>query len=195
MAARGGLIARDNLARYTRRHPRARPRHASRPGHHPRPAAAPRGRRAHHPDARHPSRATTSAGWGSAPRTTMHLLAEVLKIAFADRAAASGDPEFVEVPVDRLIDEGVRRRTPSALSGSIPRANLVRRGGGARKRPIPRMSPWRTRPERSLRAPRPSTACSVRATWFPVRNPFPNNYMYLFDPVPATRSRSRQASA
>ncbi|MBR0684013.1 gamma-glutamyltransferase [Roseomonas eburnea] len=40
-------------------------------------------------------------GFGSAD--TAHLLAECLKIAFADRAAASGDPDFVQVPVERLI--------------------------------------------------------------------------------------------
>jgi gamma-glutamyltranspeptidase / glutathione hydrolase len=34
---------------------------------------------------------------------TLHLLAEVLKIAFADRAEASGDPEFVKVPVERIV--------------------------------------------------------------------------------------------
>ncbi len=39
-------------------------------------------------------------GFGTAD--TLHLLAECLKIAFADRAAASGDPAFVEVPVGRL---------------------------------------------------------------------------------------------
>ncbi len=33
----------------------------------------------------------------------VHLLAEVLKIAFADRAVATADPDFVDVPVDRLI--------------------------------------------------------------------------------------------
>lgn len=39
-------------------------------------------------------------GFGTAD--TAHLLTECLKIAFADRAAASGDPAFVRVPVERL---------------------------------------------------------------------------------------------
>lgn len=34
---------------------------------------------------------------------SIHLLAEVLKCAFADRAAVTGDPDFVPVPVARLI--------------------------------------------------------------------------------------------
>jgi gamma-glutamyltranspeptidase/glutathione hydrolase len=40
-------------------------------------------------------------GFGTAP--TLHLLAEVLKIGFADRAAASADPDFVQVPVAKLL--------------------------------------------------------------------------------------------
>src|SRR5258706_6532510 len=42
-----------------------------------------------------------SLGFGTVD--TLHLLAEVLKIAFADRAQASGDPDFVKVPVDRIV--------------------------------------------------------------------------------------------
>jgi gamma-glutamyltranspeptidase / glutathione hydrolase len=42
-------------------------------------------------------------GFGTAE--TIHHLAEVLKIAFADRAAASGDPDFINVPVERLTSK------------------------------------------------------------------------------------------
>jgi gamma-glutamyltranspeptidase/glutathione hydrolase len=42
-------------------------------------------------------------GFGTA--ATLHLLAEVLKIAFADRAAATADPAFVQVPVAKLLSK------------------------------------------------------------------------------------------
>jgi gamma-glutamyltranspeptidase/glutathione hydrolase len=42
-------------------------------------------------------------GFGTADG--VHLLAEALKIAFADRAASSGDPDFVDVPVELLISK------------------------------------------------------------------------------------------
>ncbi len=43
-------------------------------------------------------------GFGSAD--TLHVLAEAMKIAFADRAVATADPAFVDVPVERLTDKG-----------------------------------------------------------------------------------------
>ena len=50
------------------------------------------------------------AGFGSVDN--VHRLAEVLKIAFADRAASTADPDFVPVPVDRLLsaDAAAQRR-------------------------------------------------------------------------------------
>jgi gamma-glutamyltranspeptidase/glutathione hydrolase len=42
-------------------------------------------------------------GFGSVD--AIHLLAEALKIAFADRAVATADPDFVPVPVARLISK------------------------------------------------------------------------------------------
>jgi gamma-glutamyltranspeptidase / glutathione hydrolase len=51
-----------------------------------------------------------ASGFGTA--STIHLLAEVMKIAFADRAAASGDPAYVNVPVEQLTskDYAIERR-------------------------------------------------------------------------------------
>ncbi|MFN4090340.1 MAG: gamma-glutamyltransferase [Alphaproteobacteria bacterium] len=45
------------------------------------------------------------AGLGFGSAATLHLIAEALKIAFADRKAVTGDPAFVRAPVDRLLDK------------------------------------------------------------------------------------------
>ncbi len=52
-------------------------------------------------------------GFGTAE--TIHLLAEVLKIAFADRAAASGDPDYVNVPVERLTSKAYAEERRRAI--------------------------------------------------------------------------------
>ncbi len=45
----------------------------------------------------------------------LHLLAEVLKIAFADRAAATADPDFVAVPVGAIVDKGYAAERRAAI--------------------------------------------------------------------------------
>jgi gamma-glutamyltranspeptidase/glutathione hydrolase len=53
-------------------------------------------------------------GFGSAD--AVHLLAEALKIAFADRAAATADPDFVTVPVERLTSKAYADERRAQLS-------------------------------------------------------------------------------
>jgi gamma-glutamyltranspeptidase/glutathione hydrolase len=54
-------------------------------------------------------------GFGTAD--SIHLLAEVLKIAFADRDASTGDPAFIDIPVARLTskDYAAARRAGISL--------------------------------------------------------------------------------
>jgi gamma-glutamyltranspeptidase/glutathione hydrolase len=57
---------------------------------------------------------------------TLHLLAEVLKIAFADRAEASGDPDFVHVPVERIVAKAYADQRRAGLD--LARAKRWRTG-------------------------------------------------------------------
>jgi gamma-glutamyltranspeptidase/glutathione hydrolase len=44
-------------------------------------------------------------GLGFGTADYFHLIAEVLKIGFADRNACTGDPAFVDIPVERLTSK------------------------------------------------------------------------------------------
>ena len=68
------------------------------------------------------------AGLGFGTVDGIHLLAEALKIAFADRAAATGDPAFVDVPVAKLIAKdyaAASRRTIDMGKAGAPAAGVV----------------------------------------------------------------------
>jgi gamma-glutamyltranspeptidase / glutathione hydrolase len=58
------------------------------------------------------------ANLGFGTPETIHLIAEALKIAFADRAAASGDPAYVGVPVERLTSKDYARERRAAIDVS-----------------------------------------------------------------------------
>ena len=120
------------------------------------------------------------AGFGSADN--VHRLAEVLKIAFADRAASTADPDFVPVPVDRLL---------SADYAAQRRAQLD----------MGRTQAWAAgmAPSESANTTHLTVAdadgCIVSATqtinslfgaryMVPGTGLIPNNYLYVFDPRP-----------
>jgi gamma-glutamyltranspeptidase/glutathione hydrolase len=59
----------------------------------------------------------------------LHLLAEIGKRVFADRAEYLGDPDFVDVPVDSLIsDEYIAMRSQSVLRDKISVTQWVKPG-------------------------------------------------------------------
>lgn len=59
-------------------------------------------------------------GFGSAD--AIHLVAEALKLGFADRAAATADPAFVDVPVQRLTSKAYADERRAALDPARARA-------------------------------------------------------------------------
>ena len=50
------------------------------------------------------------AALGAGSSASIHRIAEAMKLAFADRAAYLGDTDFVDVPVERLLDEAYADR-------------------------------------------------------------------------------------
>lgn len=59
----------------------------------------------------------------------VHLIAEMEKRVFADRAEYFGDPDFVDVPIERLIDDAyIARRAAEVNARSISKLDGVRPG-------------------------------------------------------------------
>lgn len=103
MAANGGLIGQDDLAAYkveTREPIRGRYRGYEIVGPPP-----PSSSGVHIAQMLNILEGYDIGALGFGSPDSIHLLAEALKIAFADRAVATADPAFVKVPVPRLIDK------------------------------------------------------------------------------------------
>src|ERR1700689_1495553 len=122
----------------------------------------------------------SAMGFGTA--ATIHHLAEVLKIAFADRAAASGDPDFIEVPVERLTSKEYASERRRAIDSS----RAQRWGAGVQQ----------LEGAHTTRMTAADAFGNVVATTQTINNLFgakflipglgtvPNNYMNLYDPRP-----------
>ena len=121
-----------------------------------------------------------ASGFGTAE--TIHLLAEVLKIAFADRAAASGDPDYVNVPVERLTSKAYA----DERRGLIDPSRAQKWGAGVEQ----------LEGAHTTHMTAADAFGNVVATTQTINNLFgakilvpglgtvPNNYMNLFDPRP-----------
>ncbi|MGE4045481.1 MAG: gamma-glutamyltransferase [Acetobacteraceae bacterium] len=120
-------------------------------------------------------------GFGSPD--TVHLLAEALKIAFADRFAATADPAFVRVPVARLLDKdyAASRRARIALGRAQDWAAEVSAGEGEQHTTHVTVADGAGNIVASTQ-----TINSLFGARYivPGTGMIPNNYMYVFDPRP-----------
>ena len=119
-------------------------------------------------------------GFGS-PDTT-HLMAEALKIAFADRAAATADPDFVAVPVEQILskDYAARRR------GEIDPAQAGDFAAGVAPAEAAHTTHLTVADGSGLIVAATQTINSLFGARFmvPGTGMIPNNYMNLFTPHP-----------
>jgi gamma-glutamyltranspeptidase/glutathione hydrolase len=123
-------------------------------------------------------------GFGSAD--TLHLLAEVLKIAFADRAAATADPAFVPVPVAKLMSKDYaaeRRAGMSATRAQSWSAGVVP-GEGTHTTHLTIADSMG-----NVVASTQTINSLFGARYIvPGTGLIPNNYMFVFDPHPGRAS-------
>lgn len=117
-------------------------------------------------------------GFDSSQR--LHLLAEVIRIGFEDRRAASGDPDFVDIPVEKLISKDY---------GAECRARIRETGSNM---PVPPNTESHNTTHITI-ADRDGMIVSATHTInglfgarfiVPGTGIIPNNYMYNFDPHP-----------
>ena len=80
------------------------------------------------------------ASMGAGSAEFVHTVLECSKLAFADREAWYGDPEFADVPLDRLLSSDVRGRAPRARDRTRPREALVPGLDGARLPELPQQT-------------------------------------------------------
>ena len=114
---------------------------------------------------------------------TLHLLAEAMKMAFADRAAATADPDFVAVPVARLTAKDYAALRRAELDPARARAWAA----GV----VPARESANTTHVTVADAEGRIACCThtINSTFgarimLPESGLIPNNYMALFDPLP-----------
>ena len=126
-----------------------------------------------------------ATGFGSPD--TLHLLAEALKIAFADRAAATADPAFVKVPVEKLLDKAYaadRRGRIDMNKAQTWSAEVAPGDGGSHTTHLTVADGMG-----NIVASTQTINSLFGARYIvPGTGMIPNNYMFVFDPRPGRAS-------
>ena len=122
------------------------------------------------------------AGMGFGSAEMLHLIAECLKIAFADRAAATGDPAFVKVPVEKLISKEYAAERRARLSMERTQAW----GPGVSPAESANTTHLTVADASGMVVSSTQTINSLFGSrmMIPGTGIVPNNYMALFDPRP-----------
>ncbi len=113
---------------------------------------------------------------------TVHLLAEVLKIAFADRAAATADPAFVNVPMEKILSKAYAAERRAQIDPNRARAWSAQ--------VAPEGSAYTTHVTVADAAGHVVASTQTINSLFGARyivpgtGMIPNNYMHVFDPNP-----------
>lgn len=113
---------------------------------------------------------------------TLHLLFEALKIAAADRRAATADPAFVDVPVAKLISKAyAERRRPEI---DLAKAGRYAAGVGSNESANTTHVTVADGDGNIVTSTQTINSLFGAKIMIPGTGIIPNNYMYLFDPHP-----------
>ena len=118
------------------------------------------------------------AGMGFGSTASLHLLAEVIRIAFIDRRAFSGDPAFVDVPVARLISKAYGVECAERIGHPVPWAPRARESSDTTHITIA------DRDGNIVTATHTINGLFGARFVVPGTGIIPNNYMSNFDPRP-----------
>ncbi len=123
-------------------------------------------------------------GMGFGSPDALHLVAETLNIAFADRQAATADPAFVDVPVARLIDPAYADERRAEID--MARARQWQPGVAAPSAESAHTTHLTVADGAGNIVASTQTINSLFGARFivPGTGMIPNNYMHLFDPRP-----------
>lgn len=118
------------------------------------------------------------AGLGFGTPEGLHLLAEVLKIAFTDRRAASGDPDFVDIPVLRLTSKAYAAECRARIGKLAPPEPALRESADTTHLTVA------DRDGNIVAATHTINSIFGARFMVPGTGIIPNNYMSNFDPHP-----------